>query len=298
MDVVSRLGPHPVALETTLLVHGVPNDTARPLATELDQIVRDAGADPALVGVVAGRPTIGMTADELAALLDAPSVPKANTANLGALIHARSHAATTVSATMEIAAAVGARVFATGGIGGVHPGYGSRLDISSDLAALARFPVAVVSSGVKSILDVVSTREALESLGVPVVGFRTDRFPAFYLRESDAGVDWRFDDPAQLAAFVAAELARTGRGILVANPIPAEHELPREDWDAWLASAERATPQTTDGRDRTPAMLAHLHELSGGRTLAANLALVRSNAALAATIAASLDARAEPAPNR
>ncbi len=285
MDLTSRIGPRPVALETTLLVHGVPREAAIPLADELESIVRDAGADPALVGVVDGRPTVGMTREELTRLLDAPGVPKANTANLGVLMHAGSHAATTVSATMELSAAAGVRVFATGGIGGVHPGLGERLDISSDLAALARFPVAVVSSGVKSILDVGSTREALETLGVPVVGHRTDRFPAFYLRESDGPVDWRFDDAADLAAFVSGELERTGRGVLVANPIPADDELPRAEWDAWLARAEGDVGDSAPGRDRTPALLARLHELSGGRTLEANLALVRSNASLAATLA-------------
>src|SRR5690606_10624096 len=138
--------------------------------------------------------------------------------------------ATTVSATMEIAAAAGLRLFATGGLGGVHRGYAQRLDISADLAALARFPVAVVCSGVKSLLDVESTREALESLGVPVVGFGTDRFPAFYRRASEAGVDARFDDPESLAAFLSQELARTGRAVVVANPIPAADEIAERDW--------------------------------------------------------------------
>ncbi|MEZ6244330.1 MAG: pseudouridine-5'-phosphate glycosidase [Phycisphaerales bacterium] len=287
MRVIARLGPRPVALETTLLVHGVPREAARPLAAELNQIIRDAGANPALVGVVDGRPTVGMTDDELDTLLAAPSVPKANTANLGAMMHAGSHAATTVSATMELAAAAGVRVFATGGIGGVHPGYGTHLDISSDLAALARFPVAVVASGVKSILDVESTREALETLGVPVIGYRTDRFPAFYRRESDTGVDWRFDDAGDLATYVTSELARTGRGVLVANPIPPEHEIAAHDWTAWLAQAEREVGEASQGRDRTPALLARLHNLSGGRTLASNLALVRANAALAAALASA-----------
>jgi pseudouridine-5'-phosphate glycosidase len=190
---------------------------------------------------------------------------------------------------MELAARAGLSVFATGGLGGVHMGYGQRLDISADLAAFTRFPVAVVTSGVKSILDVVSTREALETLGVCVVGFRTDRFPAFYLRESEAGVDARFDDERELAAFLKAELARAGRGVVVANPIPAEHELPRDLWQAWLAQAVSDTAElAASGRDVTPALLGRLHALSGGRTLAANIELVKSNARLAARLAAAM----------
>jgi len=283
---VNRAGPHPVALETTLLVHGVPAADAAPLATDLARIVRDRGADPALVGVVRGVPTVGMTDAELADFLAAPDVPKANTPNLGVLIHRRSNAATTVSATMELAAAAGVRLFATGGIGGIHRDYAAHLDVSADLAALARFPVAVVTSGVKSLLDVVATREALESLGVPVVGFRTDRFPAFYLRDGGAGIDARFDDPADLAAFIRAELPRTRRGIVIANPIPLASELPAAEWNAWLAAAVAdAGHRGVSGRAVTPHILSHLHAISNGRTLRANLDLVRSNTALAADLA-------------
>ena len=273
-----------VALETTLIAHGVPRAQARPLQDDLAQIVRAEGAEPALVGVVAGRPTVGMSDAELDAMLGADHVPKLNTSNLGLAIHRGWTGATTVSATMEIAGAAGVRVFATGGIGGVHFGYGQRLDISADLAALARFPVGVVCSGVKSIIDVASTREALESLGVPVVGFRTDAFPAFYLRSSDAGVDARFDDERELGAFVHAELERTGRGVLIANPIPEPDELAPDDFAAWLERA-RADTRDAHGRDVSPRLLATLHELSGGATLRANLALVRSNARLAGRLA-------------
>jgi pseudouridine-5'-phosphate glycosidase len=226
---------------------------------------------------------------ELATLLAAGSVPKANTANLGPLIHRRSHAATTVSATMELAASAGVSPFATGGIGGVHAGYATHLDISSDLAALARFPVAVVASGVKSILDVVATREALESLGVTVAAFRTDRFPAFYLRDGGAGVDARFDDESDLARFIASELARTNRGILIANPIPASDEIPAAAFNDWLSEARRdAATRGVAGREMTPFLLDRLHALSAGATLRANLALVKSNARLAAALAARM----------
>jgi pseudouridine-5'-phosphate glycosidase len=294
VQIVNRAGPASVALETTLLAHGVPPGEGLPLAAELGAIVRKRGASPAIVGVLDGSPIVGMTDRELVTLLGdgseaRPKVAKLNTANLGLAIYRRLNGATTVSATMELAAAAGVRVFATGGIGGVHRDYGQRWDISADLAAHERFTVAVVGSGVKSRLDVESTREALETLGVPVVGFRTDRFPAFYLRESDAAVDGRFDQVIDLAAFIADELARTGRGVLVANPIPEQDEISRSNWHSWLEEARRRLDKTpVAGRDVTPALLGLLHEVSGGSTLRANLALVKSNTDLAAQIAAAL----------
>jgi pseudouridine-5'-phosphate glycosidase len=292
---IDTRGTPAVALETTLLVHGVPRASALPLFESLSEVVREAGAVPALIGVIGGRPTVGVTAEELSMLLDeahdGAGVAKANTANLGALCHHGSHAATTVSATMELAAKAGVRVFATGGLGGVHKEYGARLDISADLTALARLPVAVVASGVKSLLDVAATREALETLGVPVVGVGTRRFPAFYLREL-AGVndcDARFDGAGELAAFVRSELVRREAGVVLANPVPASAALEPEAFDAWLGEAERrAEAAGARGRDATPAVLAALHEISGGATLEANLALVRDNARVAAEVAAAM----------
>jgi pseudouridine-5'-phosphate glycosidase len=278
-----------VALETTLLVHGVPRESSLALAAELDAIVRDAGSVPALIGVVDGVAVAGMSGEELVAMLEAERIEKVNTANLGAAMFRGRSAATTVSSTMEIAAYAGLRVFATGGIGGVHHGYGQRLDISADLLAFTRYPIAVVTSGVKSILDVVSTREALESLGVTVVGFGTEVFPAFYLRDGGCGVDIRFDDTAELAEFVRIELPRTGRGVVIANPIPAEAEIDGDEWSAWLSEAEsRVAGMAAAGRDATPALLAALHEISGGRTLEANIELVKSNARVAAMIESAL----------
>lgn len=291
-QMVNRAGPRSVALETTLLVHGVPRGEGVKLAAELAGVVRGNGAEPCVVGVVSGVATVGLTDSELGELLEAVSVPKANTANLGVLLHWGSHAATTVSTTMELAAAAGVRVFATGGLGGVHPDIACHLDVSSDLAAFTRFPVAVVTAGVKSLLDVVGTREVLETLGVPVVGFGTDRFPAFYLRESDAKVDARFDDPAMLATFVASELARTGRGVVVCNPIPHCDEISRSDWEKWLDEAQaRADDAGVRGRDVTPFILGALHEISAGATLRANIALVKANAALAAKLCAAMPPR-------
>lgn len=288
-NLINRAEPRSVALETTLLLHGVPRTGAAQLARSLQEIVRTHGASPTLIALFRGQAIVGLSDAELAELLSAASVPKANTANLGVLMHRGQHAATTVSTTMELAASAGVRVFATGGLGGVHRGCAEHFDVSSDLAALTRFPVAVVSSGVKSILDVVATREALETLGVPVVGFRTDRFPAFYQRESAAGVDARFDDAGDLAAFVRMEMARSGRGVLVVNPVPAAHEIDAGKWRSWLDLAmDRARAMGVTGRDLTPTLLAAVHELSGGETLRANVELVKSNAALAAQIACGL----------
>ncbi|MFG0283139.1 MAG: pseudouridine-5'-phosphate glycosidase [Phycisphaerales bacterium JB039] len=274
-----------VALETTLLAHGVPAPEGARLATELRETVRQAGAVPAVVGVLAGRAVVGMTPAQLDELLAAPSLPKLNASNLGLALARGGSGATTVSATMELAAAAGVSLFATGGLGGVHPGLGERLDVSSDLLALARFPVAVVCSGVKSLLDVESSREALETLGVPVVGFRTEAFPAFYLAESAAGVDATFDDEAALIRFVDFELARTGRGVVIAQPAP--NPIAPDQWRAWLEQArERVEAAGARGRDVTPRTLAALHEISAGATLRVNLELVRTNAALAGRLAA------------
>ena len=287
--ILNRARAGSVALETTLLLHGVPRPEAPGLARELADIVRAGRAHPAYVGVFAGRPVVGLSDRELAELLSAPAVPKANTANLGVLMHRRSHGATTVSTTMELASRSGVRVFATGGLGGVHRDFARHFDVSSDLAAFTRFPIAVVASGVKSILDVQATREMLESLGIPVVGYQTDSFPAFYLRQSAARVDARFDDPADLARFVGTELARTGRGVVVANPVPAPDEIDETDWRRWLEAASReAEAGDVHGRELTPFLLARLHALSGGATLRTNISLIRSNTALAASLAAQM----------
>jgi pseudouridylate synthase len=273
------------------------------LARELHEIVATNGGQPCAVGVLRGRPIVGLDFNELLELLaetEQPTgVPKANTSNLGMLLHRGSSAATTVSTTMELAASAGVRVFATGGLGGVHQGYAAHLDVSSDLLALARVPVAVVCAGVKSLLDVAATREALETLGVPVIGVGSDAFPAFYLREltgsqRPAPCDARIDDPEALADFVRAELRRTGRGIVITKPISREHELNAAQFAGWLKEAEAlARASGATARALTPAVLANLHAVSGGKTLEANLALVRSNAALAARIASHLATRVD-----
>ncbi len=280
---------HPVArvaLESTLLLHGVPPAKAPGLARDLARDVRGAGGVPCFVGLLDGVPRADLSSNELRRLLTLPKVEKVNTPSLGATMSRGEDGATTVSTTMEIAAGAGIRLFATGGIGGVHHGIAQRLDVSADLAAFTRFPVAVVTSGCKSILDVAATREVLEALGVPVVGFRTARFPAFYQRDGGVGVDARFDDVQSLAMYLRRELARSARGVVVCNPIPGADEISARDWARWLKNAQ-ADPavRKAEGRHATPAMLAAIHRVSRGASLRANIALVRSNAMLAGGLA-------------
>lgn len=278
-----------LALESTLLTHGVPRGSAVPLARELSAIARGHGCEPALMGVLRGTPICGMSDAQLAELLAEPSVGKLNTSTLAAAIAQGHSGATTVSTTIELAASRGIRVFSTGGLGGVHKGFATSLDISTDLLALARWPVAVVTAGCKSILDVPATRELLETLGVPVIGYQTSRFPAFYQRDGGVDVDARFDDIQPLARFVRATLARSGRGVVIANPIPAASEITTQDWTRWLALAEAKAQATgAAGRAVTPATLAALHEVSGGKTLEANIALVKHNVAVGAQVAAAI----------
>ncbi len=291
MKLVNRALAPAVALETTLLVHGVPKADGPALAQRLAAAVKAKGANAAVVGVVGGVPTVGMNGEELAAMFAAPKVEKVNASNLGVAIHRKVHAATTVSTTMELAARAGVKVFATGGLGGVHKGFGTHADISADLVALTRFPVAVVTSGVKSLLDVAATREVLETLGIPVVGWRVSEFPAFYLSklEGVGKVDVRFDEMSELARYVEMEVGRTGRGVVVCNAVPAAFEIAGGDFAAWLLKAERAVDEAgVTGRDRTPRILGELHQVSGGATLRANVELAVSNAEVAAELASEM----------
>lgn len=275
-----------VALETTLLLHGVPAADALPLFDSLVATVKANGAHPRALGLFDGQPVDGLTRCQLAAMLAGPAVAKTNTATLGALMAKRAHGATTVSTTMELAASRGIRLFATGGIGGAHKQWATHGDISADLAALARFPVAVVTSGCKSILDVLATREMLETLGVPVIGYQTSSFPAFYQRDGGCDVDARFDDAEQLGRYCAHELARTGRGIVIASPVPEAEELAPDQFALWLSQAEEhAAARGAVGRAVTPIVLGALHQLSGGATLRANIALVQRNCEVAAQVA-------------
>jgi len=201
-------------------------------------------------------------------------------------MHTGMHGATTVSTTLELAARAGLRLVATGGLGGIHRGFGERLDISADLLALSRWPVAIVCSGVKTILDIDSTREALETLGVPVVGINTDTFPAFMVRSSTLPVDGRIDDPKLIAAFLETEIARARRGIVLANPVPKEHAIEADTFSDWLRQVEdQRSASDSRGREETPMLLEGLRHVSEGRSLETNLALLRDNVRLAIEIA-------------
>jgi pseudouridine-5'-phosphate glycosidase len=261
-------------------------------ALECEHIVRENGAVPATVGVVEGRLKVGLNEDEISRLAKSKGVAKCNLSNLAALCARGEWGATTVSTTLYAASAVGVRVFATGGIGGVHRNLQEHIDISADLAALSRWQCCVVSSGAKSILDVRSTREILETLGVPIIGYETDRFPLFFTAESDIAVDSRVDSPEEVAAVLTAQaqLGFSG-GILCVQPVPGKLSIPREEIDRHLPLIEQEWHEKgdRDGRGLTPFILSRLSGLTGGRSLAANLALIRNNARLGALIAKALE---------
>ena len=279
-----------VALETTLVTHGLPHPQGLQAALELEGIVRSGGALPATIGLLDGVVRVGLRHDELQRLATAPLVSKVNLGNLGAVAAGGAPGSTTVAATMFVAAHAGIRVFATGGIGGVHRDAAETGDVSADLTALARFPVAVVCAGAKAILDLPRTVEMLETLGVPVLGLGTDEFPAFYRRESGVRVDRRCDSVAELAAAVRAHWALGSRtGVVVANPIPAAEELQGEAYEQALEGAlAEAAERGLRGREVTPFLLDRLRELTGGATVIANLALLRDNARVAAGLAREL----------
>ncbi len=280
-----------VALESTLLAHGLPPGRNREVADRLEQRVRAGGAVPATIAVLGGTPLVGLSAAELDRVCDpAAGLVKLSRRDLGPAYALGRDGATTVAATAALAAAAGIAVFATGGLGGVHRGAGQSWDVSADLDVLAGTPVLVVCSGVKSVLDVPATLEALETRSVPVLGYRTDRFPAFYLRESEHPVPWRVDTPAEAAAVLAAHRSVPGTaGVLLANPVPAGAELPAELHERLLAGGlARLAQRGVTGKDVTPALLEHFHTASAGASLAANEALVLANATLAAEVAAAL----------
>jgi pseudouridine-5'-phosphate glycosidase len=325
-----------VALESTLIAHGLPWPDNRETALRAEAAVRAAGAVPATVAVWHGAPTVGLTADRLDILARTPGVVKASRRDLGAAVGLGKLAATTVSATMALAHAAGVRVFATGGLGGAHrviecgvrgagcgiedtgiaAGSGvpgsvlrtphsaprtSEWDVSADLTELARTPVLVVCSGAKSILDLPRTLEILETLGVPVVGYRTDAFPEFYVGPAGGGrqppggpplpVSARVDSPAEAAAVFAAHVRMGGGGMVLCQPCPAEVAVPPEEFDAALGRAlTDAHREGVTGPRVTPFLLARLAELTGGRTLAANRELIVANARLGGEVAAALSA--------
>jgi pseudouridine-5'-phosphate glycosidase len=281
-----------VALESTVIAHGLPWPLNLETARQMEAAVRAAGAVPATIAVWSGVPTIGLADEQLVHLAQAPGVVKASRRDLGAAVALRRMAATTVSATIALAHAAGLRVFATGGIGGAHraaPDAADPLDVSADLAELARTPVLVVCAGAKSILDLPRTLEILEALGLPVLGYRTEEFPAFTVAQSGLPVSCRVETAAEAAAVFAAHMRLGGRGAVLAQHCPSEAAIPATEFQAWLVAAEaEAHRQGVTGPRLTPFLLARLAELSGGRTLQANRALLLANARLAGEVAAAL----------
>ncbi len=281
-----------VALESTIISHGMPYPQNVGMAREVEGIVREGGAVPATIAVIGGRPTVGLSDDELELLASDGSVPKVSVRDLGYVVSTGSHGATTVASTMRLAGLAGIELFVTGGLGGVHQGAESSMDVSADLTELSRTRVAVVSAGVKSILDIERTLEVLETLGVPVVGVGTDDFPSFFSRSSGVPVPMRLDTPEEVARLARATWdLGLDHGIAVANPVPAEDEMPRADIDGVIAQAlADADALGVRGKDITPYLLGRLVELSDGRSLQTNLALVRHNARVGTAIAVALAA--------
>jgi pseudouridine-5'-phosphate glycosidase len=285
-----REGRPVVALESTIIVHGMAYPDNLATAMELERIVGEQGAVAATIAVLSGRLRVGLTSGELDHLARGQNILKASTHDLPFAIVGKYDAATTVAATMRIAAMAGIALFATGGIGGVHRGARDSFDISTDITELGRTKVAVVSAGAKAILDLPATLEALETAGVPVIGFRTDDFPAFYSRSSGLKIPMRLDTVDDMAAFIKAKwrLGLDG-GVLIANPIAPEDEIAASEVEGVIAEAlAAARHHTIAAKAVTPYLLAQINARSGGRSLRANMALAKNNARLAAQIACAL----------
>jgi len=280
-----------VALESTIISHGLPRPQNLQIARDIEADVRAGGATPATIAVVDGDPHIGLDDAALTRIAGGDDVVKASVRDLATIAGRGGSAATTVASTAHLAARAGIAVFATGGLGGVHRHARESWDESADLYTLSRTPILVVCSGVKSILDVPATLERLETLNVGVLGYRTDRFPGFYLADSGHPLDWRVDSPAEVAAVLRArtELGTDIYGLLLANPIAAADELDADLHERVLASALAAAEAAgVRGKDVTPFLLDHFHRETHGASLTANVALVRANARLAAEIAVQL----------
>ena len=292
-DVASALsdGRGVVALETTLIAHGLPKGENLAVARRLEQIVRHMGATPATIGVIEGTACVGLDAAQLEHIATATDVSKLSIRDLPSALALGRTGATTVASTGHLAHRAGIRVFATGGLGGVHREARDSWDESADLAALARTPIIVVSAGVKSVLDVSATLERLETLGVPVVGYRTATFPGVYLHSTGHALDWRADSVEEIRAIASAmgDLALDDRALVVANPIPEEEQLDPVVHDRVLHSGlALLTSRRVTGKDVTPFLLDHFHTATGGASLQVNIRVAERNAALAAELATAV----------
>jgi pseudouridylate synthase len=287
-----RRGRPVVALESTIITHGMPWPQNAATARQVEDDVRAAGATPATIAILGGRMKVGLNPDEVERLGRDPAVRKASRRDVAAFLAGGQAGGTTVSATMLIAAMAGIPVFATGGIGGVHRGAETSFDISADIEELGRTPVLVVCAGAKSILDLPKTLEALETRGVPVWGYGTDELPAFFARSSGLTLDRRFDTPAAIAAAATVQRALGfPQGILVCNPPPDDVALPRAVIDGHVEQAlADCAAAGVQGKDATPYLLKRINELTDGASLRTNIALIRSNARLASEIAVAMAA--------
>lgn len=280
-----------VALESTILAHGLPRGENRIIADRIEQQVRVAGAVPATIAVLDGTARVGLDGDQLDRLCSADDVAKLSMRDLGTALALGVDGATTVASTAALAHLAGIAVFATGGLGGVHRGAAESFDVSADLRVIASTPVMVVCAGVKSILDVPATLEYLETLSVPVIGYRTTAFPGFYRADSGQPVPWRLDTPEQAAAVIATRraLGTDSAGVVLANPVPVDRQLDSELHDTTLAAGlELLDREGVSGKDVTPRLLEYFHSATQGASLRVNVDLVLGNALLAGQVAAAL----------
>ena len=283
-----------VALESTLIAHGLPWPDNLQTVRAMQQAIVAEGASPAVIGIYRGRVCIGLDDELLEYFARADGIAKASRRDIALLLALERDGATTAAGTMMCAAMAGIRVFATGGIGGVHRRVEETLDVSADITELGRTTVAVVCSGAKSILDLPKTMEVLETQGVPIIGYGTNTFPAFYTRDSGLGLDVRVDTPESAARIVRIHQDLHAGGVVVANPIPESASLDSVELEGWILQAEAdADAQGITGKALTPFMLDRLSTLSGGRTLVANKSLLQSNACVAARIAVALSSSYE-----
>ena len=278
-----------VALESTIISHGLPRPQNLMAARAFEELLRAQDVVPATIAVIRGTPTIGLTDEELE-LIATKDIPKASVRDLAMLQAQGLSGATTVAATAHLAAKAGVKVFATGGLGGVHRGANETFDESADLTTLASSPVVIVSAGVKSVLDIGATLERLETLSIPVVGYKTDVFPAFWLPASEFGLDWKVDSPAAAAnVFRAMQDQQTSSALVVANPVPAEEAWEKSEHDAVLEKAFAAADEMgVRGKEVTPFLLQYIVQESEGRSLEVNLSLARNNVNVAGEIARAL----------
>ncbi len=279
-----------VALESTIITHGMPYPQNLEMAREVEQVVRDNGAVPATIAIMGGQMRAGLSEGDLERLAkEGASAAKASRRDMAAILATKKMAGTTVATTMQICALAGIKIFATGGIGGVHRGASETFDISADLNEFSKTPVGVVCAGAKSILDIAKTLEVLETNGVPVIGYGTDFFPAFYLRKTGFLVDQNFETPEQIAKMLDVQWQLKMGGVLIANPIPVENEMDKSEIDRYISQAlSEAEKRNITGKDITPFLLKSIFEMSNGKSLKANIALVKNNAKVAAKIALAM----------